>query len=97
MRRYDSNLGSAVLGSLTSSVRCHGAMTDVAAAEALGPADAIDGCVGARLRLCHRPPDRRDIEHAPAIGKNAPVLGHGAGMEDLDTLHLGRRVQSFDQ
>ena len=72
-------------------------MADVAAAEALGPADAIDGCVDARLRLCHRPTDSRDIEHAPALGKNAPLLGRGSRMEDLDTLHLGRRDQSFER
>ena len=62
----------------------HGAPADVAAVESLGPVDASDGLVGARLRLRTVPPSARDVEHASAIGEDAAAVAPGAGVEDLD-------------
>src|SRR5579872_4281214 len=72
------------------------APADVVAAEALGPADARDSLVGARLRLQHVNAERADIEHPTAIGEDFAAFGLGAGMEDFDALDRGRVVEALD-
>src|SRR5262249_60514434 len=73
-----------------------GAPADVAAAEAVGPADAVDRLVGARLRLRHRAAAGADIEHTAAIGHDAAALLFRAGVKDFHALDLGGVVEPFD-
>src|SRR5262249_61696321 len=72
------------------------APADVATAEAAGPADAVDGGVGARLRLLHRGAERAHVEHAPAVAHDASALRTRAGVEDFYVLDFCRVLQSFD-
>src|SRR4051812_32594450 len=62
----------------------HRLPADVAAAEALGPADPIHRLIGAVLRLGDGFAHRADIEHASAIGEDLAVFRHRAGVEDFD-------------
>src|ERR1043166_9317032 len=62
------------------------APADIAAAEAVGPMDAVDRRVGARLRGLHARAQPAHVEHAPAIREDAVALGARAGMENLDVL-----------
>src|SRR6266853_258780 len=59
---------------------------DVAAAEALRPADSVDRRIGARLRGADARAERRDIEDAAAGRHDAVAVGGGAGVEDLHAL-----------
>src|SRR5262245_8535018 len=77
-------------------LRFHRLPADVAAAEAVGPVDAVDGLIGAALRFRHGLAERADIEHAAAIGEDRTVLGDGAGMEDLDGVDLRRLIEPVD-
>jgi hypothetical protein len=72
------------------------AEADVATAEAVGPYDAIDRLVGARLRLRNRLARGADIQHAPAIGEDATALLLRSGLENLHALDLGRGVEPFN-
>src|SRR5436309_13147843 len=69
---------------------------DVTPAEAFRPPDPVDRRIGARARLAYRLAERRDVEHAPAIGDNMTAFIHGAGVEDLDLLDLLRLVEAGD-
>src|SRR6056297_1636689 len=53
---------------------------DIAAADALGPVDAVHEGVGALGRLAQAVPARGDREDAPAIGDELPAAAGGAGM-----------------
>src|SRR5438067_9690554 len=70
------------------------AKSDVTAAEAVRPADAIHCLIGARLRVGHRPAERRDAEHAAAIGDDPPILGSRSGVEDFDPFQRGRHIEA---
>ena len=60
-------------------------MADVAPAESLGPADAIDRRVGSGPRLGEGGAGGGDIQHAPAGGDQPAVLvAPGPGVEDGD-------------
>src|SRR5215208_7994249 len=48
----------------------HSAPADVAAAEAVRPADLVDRRIGARLCLGDVRTQRRDVEHAAAVGED---------------------------
>src|SRR4051794_8325126 len=70
---------------------------DVAAAEAIRPADTVDRRIGARLRLRHILAERGDIEHAATVGYHLAALGSGAGVKDLHALDLAGLVEPLDQ
>src|SRR6185312_13548600 len=81
----------------SSSLRRDGAPADVAAAESLGPADAVDDGVGLVARHAHVLAPGDDSEHAAAIGEEPPVDALGAGMEDLDRgIALRRLAEALD-
>src|SRR5215471_9817464 len=56
------------VGDLNLTLPLDRLIPDVAAAEAVGPADVVDRRIGARLRLPDARPERAHIEHAAAIG-----------------------------
>src|SRR5262249_60633228 len=64
-----------------------GPEADVAAAEPVGPADAIDCTVGARARLADRFTKRTDVEHATAIGEDFSPFGLCAPLKNFHPLH----------
>src|SRR5689334_18831875 len=68
----------------SSSLPRDDAPADVAAAESLGPADAIDDGVGLVARGRHVLAPGDDVEHAAAIGNELVADTLGAGVEDLD-------------
>src|SRR5436309_6073003 len=70
---------------------------DVAAAEAVGPANAIDGAISARAGLADRCAERADIEHPAAIGEDLSAFHLRAGVKDFDALDLSRSLESFDE
>ena len=74
----------------------HRLPADIAAAEAFRPFDAIDGLIGAPLRLQHGLARRADVQHAAAIGENGAVLRHRAGVKDLDALDFGGVIEPVD-
>src|SRR5208282_3712557 len=74
----------------------HRPPADVVPVESFGPADAGDSLVGARARLAHGAPERRNVEHASAIGKDASALRFGAGMENLHARDGGGGVKAVD-
>src|SRR5258708_8525706 len=73
----------------------HRLPTDVAAAEAFGPLDAVDRLIGATLRFRDGLACGADIQHAAAIGQNISVLRYPAGVEDFHALHPCRLVQAL--
>src|SRR5580692_4828103 len=74
----------------------HRLPADVAAAETLGPVDAVDRPVGALSRFGNSCSGRADVQHAPAIGENFPAVSLGAGMKYLDAFDLGGIIETFD-
>src|SRR5262245_22854858 len=80
-------------------LRCHFPLdclpADVAAAEAAGPADAVDRRIGALLRLRDRLAERADVEHAAAVGEDAVAVRAGACVENLDAFDLRGVVEAF--
>src|SRR5262245_26830283 len=69
---------------------------DVAAAEAVGPADPVHRRIGARLRLGDRGAEGADVEYAAASGHDAAALVRRAGVKDLHALDRARLVEAFD-
>src|SRR6516165_7810209 len=66
------------------------AKSDVAAAKAFGPTDAVDRGISACLRLGYALSARADIEHATAVGKDACAVGLGAGVKDFHAFDFRR-------
>src|SRR6476620_5793217 len=81
---------------LALTLPLHRPEPDIAAAESVGPADAIDRLVRPRLRLRDRLAERGDVEHAIAVRENAPAIGFGAGVKDFDAFDLGSGIEPFD-
>ena len=79
-----------------SRLPCNGSPADILTAESFGPVDPGNGLIGARLRLGHRAPERRDAEHATAGGNEAFAVALRAGVEDLHILHAAGRVETAD-
>src|SRR5579872_4173650 len=69
---------------------------DVAAAETLGPIDAVDRRVGAALRLGHGPAARHHVEDAAAVGDEAAVLAPCPGVEDRHQRIRGGGLEAAD-
>ncbi len=69
------------------------APADVAAAEAARPIDLADRRISALLRLCDRLAQRRDVQHAAAIGNDPVAIAFRPGMEDLDALDRARQLR----
>src|SRR5487761_2215531 len=74
----------------------HGLPADIAPAETVGPFDAVDRRIGARLRFGDGLAGRADIQHASAIGEDVAVLRDHAGMEDFDAFDLAGLIQPPD-
>src|SRR3954447_12042766 len=72
----------AWMASRYAPLALHRSPADVVAAKTLGPIDAGDRRVGARLRLRDCAAGRRHIEHPAAAGEEPPVLFVGAGVKD---------------
>src|SRR5260221_5012776 len=72
------------------------APADIAAAEAVRPADAVDRCIGAALRFAHGFAARADIKHKAPVREDALAVRLGAGVEEFSTLGLCRRIEAFD-
>src|SRR5258708_8026430 len=61
------------------------APADIAAAEAVRPADAVDRCIGAALSLAHGFAPRADIKHTAAVREDALVVRLGADVAAFHT------------
>src|SRR3954469_5556925 len=81
---------------LALTLPLHRPEPDIATAEPVGPADAIDRLVRPRLRLRDRLAERADVEHATAVREDAPAIGFGAGVKDLDPFDLRGGIEPFD-
>src|SRR5438067_6131867 len=86
-----ANFGFGALASLP----LHRAPADIPAAEAVRPADFIDRRVGAFTGLANGVAHPGDVEHAPAVGHNTPVLGARPGMEDFHAFDGGGLIEAF--
>src|SRR5437016_5722875 len=69
---------------------------DIAAAEAFGPSNPVDGRIRPHLRLADRASERADAEHATAIGEDVPAFGSSPCVENLDAVHLSSVIESLD-
>src|SRR5215468_10069979 len=84
-------------GNLTSlALARDGAIADVAAAETVGPVDALDRRVSLGPGVGHGLAKRGDAEHATAVGQDAAAVGLGAGVKDDGVLHLSSVVEAAD-
>src|SRR5262245_24309389 len=83
-------------GLAPGALACDRPEADVATAEAIRPADAIDRGVGARLRLGDGLANGADVEHTPAIGEDLTALRLGAGVKDLDPVDLRRLLEALN-
>src|SRR3979490_740096 len=84
------------MGSMRGFFALHRPEPNIAAAEAVGPSDAVDGLVGARLRLTDGLAERADVEHAAAVGEDAGAVGLAAAKEDFDAFDFSGCVEPFD-
>src|SRR5438093_6159557 len=97
LSRYSRRACKASALALPRRVPFHRPPADVAAAKALRPADFFDRRIGALARGFDILAERAHVEHAPAVRKNFPALGSGAGVKDLDAFDARCRVQSLDR
>src|SRR5438552_2200702 len=81
---------------LPGALARHRPEADVAPAESVRPADAVDRRIGARLRLADGLAERRHVENTAAVGEDPAAFRPGAGVEDLDALHLGGIIEPRD-
>src|SRR5689334_24044228 len=74
-----------------------GAPADIAPAEAARPVDKVDGVVGAFLCFRHGLAERRDIQHAAALGEQPAIAAAlRAGMEDRDARQCSSFIEPAD-
>ena len=69
---------------------------DVAAAEAFRPSDPVDGLIGALLRFADGPAQRADVQHAPAIGEDAPSFATVPAWKISTPSIFGGLIEAFD-
>src|SRR3954468_9122470 len=88
---------SPAMTALLSLFPFHRLPADIAAAEALRPSDPVDRPIGARLRLAYALAERRDVEHASAIGEDFATPRFGAGVKNLHAFARSRRFEALDR